>query len=100
MMIKCIKAIAFRRPIGLFTDTTTVNKYGEITGSRTICFTQNKCQTSYCHKKNDQFTCFTSEGEVIFKEYRPYMHTNRPIPWEEIFEDWEKKPRSTLFKIF
>ena len=33
-MIKCIKALAFRRPIGLFTDTTTVNKYGEITVDR------------------------------------------------------------------
>ena len=32
------------------------------------------------------------------------MHTNRPIPWEEIFEDWEKKPRvirySRFFQIF
>ena len=48
----------------------------------------------------DQFTCFTSEGEVIFKEYRPYMHTNRPIPWEEIFEDWEKKPRVVRYSRY
>ena len=35
-----------------------------------------------------------------FTEYRPYMHTNRPIPWEEIFEDWEKKPRVIRYSRF
>ena len=28
------------------------------------------------------------------------MHTNRPIPWEEIFEDWEKKPRVIRYSRF
>ena len=28
------------------------------------------------------------------------MHTNRPIPWEEIFEDWEKKPRVVRYSRY
>jgi len=51
-------------------------------------------------KEWDQFTCYTAEGESIFTESRPYMHKNRPIPWEEIFEDWEKKPRVVRYSRF
>ena len=28
------------------------------------------------------------------------VYTNRPIPWEEIFEDWEKKPRVIRYSRF
>lgn len=65
-------------------DTTTVNKYGEITvdQERFVLRKTNVKQVIVIKKEWDQFTCFTSEGEVIFKEYRVYMHTNRPIPWE------------------
>lgn len=83
-------------------DTTTVNKYGEITvdQERFVLRKTNVKQVIVIKKEWDQFTCFTSEGEVIFKEYRPYMHTNRPIPWEEIFEDWEKKPRVVRYSRY
>ena len=82
-------------------DTTTVNKYGEITvDQERFVLRKTNVKQVIVIKKWDQFTCFTSEGEVIFKEYRPYMHTNRPIPWEEIFEDWEKKPRVVRYSRY
>ncbi|PEJ76843.1 IS21 family transposase [Bacillus wiedmannii] len=83
-------------------DTTTVNKYGEITVDQE-CFVLRKTnvkQVIIIKKEWNQFTCYTAEGENIFTEYRPYMHTNRPIPWEEIFEDWEKKPRVIRYSRF
>ena len=67
------------------------------------CFVLRKTnvkQVIIIKKEWNQFTCYTAEGENIFTEYRPYMHTNRPIPWEEIFEDWEKKPRVIRYSRF
>ncbi|MCQ6338280.1 IS21 family transposase, partial [Bacillus cereus] len=83
-------------------DTTTVNKYGEITvdQERFVLRKANIKQVIIIKKEWNQFTCYTAEGENIFTEYRPYMHTNRPIPWAEIFEDWEKKPRVVRYSRF
>ena len=68
-------------------DTTTVNKYGEITvDQERFVLRKTNVKQVIVIKRMGSFTCFTSEGEVIFKEYRPYMHTNRPIPWEEILK--------------
>lgn len=59
-------------------DTTTVNKYGEITVNQERAILR---QTSYPHKtRRESIYMFYEEGEAIFKEYRPYIDTNRPIP--------------------
>ena len=41
MMIRSLKLLPFRRPNGLLIDTTTVNKYGEITVDQE-CFVLRK----------------------------------------------------------
>ena len=51
-------------------------------------------------KKMESIYMLYSRRRKHFTEYRPYMHTNRPIPWEEIFEDWEKKPRVIRYSRF
>ncbi|MCP8971382.1 IS21 family transposase [Ectobacillus ponti] len=83
-------------------DTAAINKYGEITVDQTR-FVIRKTVTKQhliVKKEWDQFTCLTNDGEVVYQDYRPYMHVKRDIPWKEIFTDWEGKPRSMRYSRF
>jgi len=83
-------------------DTATVNKYGEISvdNERFVLRKAHMKQVVVVKKEWNQFTCFTNDGEVIYQEYRPYMNTTRPIPWNEILGDWEIKPRAMRYSRF
>lgn len=80
-------------------DSLKVNKYGEIEldGEKFVIRKANIKQTVVLKKEWDQFICFTDNGEIIYQEYRAYMNKTREIPWDDIFEDWEKKPRSVKY---
>ncbi|WP_242225420.1 IS21 family transposase [Bacillus cereus group sp. BfR-BA-01380] len=83
-------------------DTATVNKYGEITVDQEH-FVLRKArlkQVIIVKKDWNQFTCFTNEGEIIYQDYRSYMNVKREIPWDEILNDWERKPRSMRYSRF
>ena len=62
-------------------DTTTVNKYGEITVDQE-CFVLRKTNVKQVIiiKRMESIYMLYSRRRKHFTEYRPYMHTNRPIP--------------------
>jgi transposase len=82
--------------------STKVNKYGEIEvdGEKFVIHKAKMKQTLVIKLEWDQFTCYTNDGEVIYQEARAYMNTTRAIPWNDIFIDWEKKPRSVKYSRF
>jgi hypothetical protein len=48
----------------------------------------------------DKFTCFMNYGEIVYQEDRPYMNTTQERFQNDIFIDWEKKPRSVRYSRF
>lgn len=83
-------------------DSATVNKYGEILvdGEKFVIHKARIKQTLVIKKEWDKFTCYTNDGEIIYQDLRPYMLTTRPIPWNDILVDWEKKPRAVKYSRF
>ncbi|AEH49271.1 IS21 family transposase [Parageobacillus thermoglucosidasius] len=83
-------------------DTVKVNKYGEITvdGEKWVIHQARVNQSLVVQKGWDRFICLSNQGEVVFEAPRPYMNQKQEIPWEEIFNDWEKKPRSVSYSRF
>ncbi|WP_139367992.1 IS21 family transposase [Priestia abyssalis] len=80
----------------------SINKYGEISvdGEKFTIY-KGKIKHSLVIKKEwNSFTCFTSDGEIIYEESRPYMNTTRAIPWNDILGDWERKPRAVKYSRF
>ncbi|WP_420489452.1 hypothetical protein [Neobacillus drentensis] len=79
-----------------------VNKYGEIEvdGDKFVIHKARMKQALVLKIEWDRFTCFTSDGEIVYQEDRPYMNTKRAIPWNDILIDWEKKPRSVRYSRF
>lgn len=80
-------------------DTLKVNKYGEIEldGDKFVIYKANIKQRVPIKKEWDRFICFTDNGEIIYQDYRAYMNKTREIPWTDILEDWERKPRSVKY---
>lgn len=80
-------------------STYKVNKYGEITvdDEPYVVHKARMKQSLIIKKEWDTFTCYTSDGEVLYQESRPYMNKSRAIPWIDILEDWAKKPRSITY---
>lgn len=83
-------------------DSSTVNKYGEISvdGEKFIIHKGRIKQTLIIKKEWDRFTCFTNDGEIVYQESRFYMNTKRAILWNDILEDWAKKPRAVKYSRF
>jgi transposase len=83
-------------------DSSTLNKYGEISvdGERFTIHKGRIKQTLIVKKEWDTFTCFTDDGEIVYQESRPYMNKTRAIPWNDILEDWTKKPRAVKYSRF
>jgi len=79
-----------------------VNKYEEIEvdGEKFVIHKAKMKQTFVIKMEWDKFTCYTNDGKVVYQEARPYMNTTRRIPWNDIFMDWEKKPRSVRYSRF
>lgn len=81
---------------------STLNKYGEITvdGEKFVIH-KGKIKHSLVIKKEwNTFTCFTNDGEIVYQDFRAYMHNTRAIPWLDIFDDWTRKPRAVKYSRF
>lgn len=83
-------------------DSLKVNKYGEIEvdGERFVIHKARIKQVLVIKKEWDQFSCFTNDGEIIYQESRSYLNRTRAIPWNDILDDWERKPRSVKYSRF
>ncbi|MFY2158558.1 IS21 family transposase [Cytobacillus firmus] len=83
-------------------DSLIINKYGEIKvdGERFTIHKGSIKQSLVIKKEWDIFTCFTSDGEIVYQESRPYMNKTRVIPWDDILEDWSRKPRVIKYSRF
>jgi hypothetical protein len=83
-------------------DSLKVNKYGEIEldGEKFVIHKARIKQVLVIKKEWDQFSCITNDGEVIYQEFRSYMNKTRAIPWNDILDDWERKPRSVKYSRF
>jgi transposase len=83
-------------------NSLKVNKYGEIEvdGERFVIHKARIKQVLVIKKEWDNFSCFTNDGEVIYQEFRSYMNKTREIPWNDILDDWERKPRSVKYSRF
>lgn len=82
--------------------STKINKYGEIEmdGEKFVIHRAKMKQALVIKAEWDRFICFTNDGEIVYQENRPYMNTTRAIPWKDILDDWEKKPRSISYSRF
>jgi transposase len=82
--------------------SSKINKYGEIEvdGKKFVIHKAKMKQTLVIKAEWDRFTCFTNDGEIVYQEARPYMNAKRAIPWNDILNDWEKKPRSVRYSRF
>ncbi|WP_079707632.1 IS21 family transposase [Paraliobacillus ryukyuensis] len=83
-------------------DSLKVNKYGEIEvdGEKFVIHKARIKQVLILKKEWNQFSCITNDGEVIYQEFRAYMNKTRAIPWDDILNDWEKKPRAVKYSRF
>lgn len=83
-------------------ESLKVNKYGEIKldGGKFVIHKARIKQALIIKKEWNRFSCITKGGEVIYEEFRSYMHESRTIPWNDIFEDWQRKPRSVRYSRF
>lgn len=83
-------------------DSLKVNKYGEIEldGEKFVIHKARIKQVLVIKKEWNQFSCITNDGEVIYQEFRSYMNKTRAIPWNDILDDWERKPRSVKYSRF
>lgn len=99
---KCLKALPLNDLPIYSIDSLNVNKYGEIVldGEKFTIRKAHIKQTLVIKKEWDCFTCITNDGEVIFEEYRAYMNKTREIPWDDILEDWEGKPRAVKYSRY
>ncbi|GBF12246.1 integrase core domain protein [Tepidibacillus sp. HK-1] len=82
-----LKALPLKEYPIFTVDKAVVNKYGEITIDKEKVLIPHAPikQTLIIKKEWNQFSCITSDGEIIYKGPRPYMNEARPIPWEFLF---------------
>lgn len=82
--------------------SSVVNKYGEITvdGENFVIHKAYIKQSVIIKKEWNSFSCIGEDGEILYQEMRPYMNIARKIPWDDIFGDWEKKPRSVRYSRY
>src|SRR5699024_50921 len=59
------------------------NKYGEVVIDKTKVYIPKGYNYSQLIiiKYWDRFKVISPHGEILYKDYRPYMHKNRKIPW-------------------
>lgn len=79
-----------------------VNKYGEVSiDKEKFLIPKGKIKQSLVIKKEwNRFSCITRNGEIVYQDFRPYMHMTRAIPWLDILEDWIRKPRAVEYSRF
>src|SRR5690625_3591053 len=64
------------------------NKYGEVLIDKTKVYIPKGYNYSQLAvvKYWDRFKVISPHGEILYQDYRPYMHKNRKIPWIFIFK--------------
>ncbi|AQQ55541.1 IS21 family transposase [Planococcus lenghuensis] len=83
-------------------ETAKANKYGEIAVDQTKIYIPkgyNYSQLSVV-KYWGRFKVLSPHGEILFEDFRPYMHRKRKIPWEGILRGWLTKPRAVPYSRF
>ncbi|AYE53799.1 IS21 family transposase (plasmid) [Priestia megaterium NCT-2] len=96
---KCLKVLPSQDLPIFSVSTYKVNKYDEIIVDEEayVVHKARMKQSLLIKKEWDTFTCFTNDGEILYQESRPYMNKSRVIPWEDILDDWIRKPRSVTY---
>ncbi|RWR04026.1 IS21 family transposase [Siminovitchia fortis] len=82
--------------------TEKANKYGEITIDQAKIHIPKGYNFGQLHvvKYWDRFKVLSPYGEVLFTDYRPYMHKGRKIPWQSILKSWLQKPRVVTYSRY
>lgn len=76
-------------------EKAKANKYGEVVIDKTKVYVPkgyNYSQMSLI-KYWDRFKVLSPYGEILLKDWRPYMEKSRKIPWDSILKSWLHKPR-------
>lgn len=83
-------------------ELAKANKYGEIIIDKVkvhIPKGYNYGQLNVVKYWN-KFKVISPSGEILYEDYRPYMHKRRNIPWSSILKNWLFKPRATEHSRF
>lgn len=83
-------------------ELAKANKYGEIIIDKVkvhIPKGYNYGQLNVVKYWN-KFKVISPSGEILYEDYRPYMHKRRNIPWGSILKNWLFKPRATEHSRF
>lgn len=83
-------------------EKVKANKYGEITLDKVKVYVPkayNYSQLSIVKYWN-RFKVLSPHGEILYDDFRPYMHKNREIPWKSILKAWLGKPRVVSYSRF
>ncbi|ERN51287.1 IS21 family transposase [Alkalihalophilus marmarensis] len=80
----------------------TVNKFNEVKLDNTLVHIPKASNypTIHLNLTWDKFKAVSPEGEILYEDYRPYMHKKRAIPWLSIFKEWLKKPRVVTYSRY
>lgn len=83
-------------------DQAVVNKYGEvrIDGHWMLVPGARPRQTVTLQKTWERVTFYTGRGDLLHQALRPYMHSTKEWPWEEILVHWKKKPRAVQYSRY
>ncbi|TCP16082.1 hypothetical protein EV207_1951, partial [Scopulibacillus darangshiensis] len=76
-------------------EKAKANKYGEIVIDKTKVYIPKGYNYSQLTiiKYWDRFKVLSPHGEILYEDYRPYMHKSHKIPWDSILKSWLAKPR-------
>lgn len=77
-------------------ELAKTNKYGEIIIDKLKVHVPKGYNYGQVHviKYWNKFKVISPHGEILYEDYRPYMHKKRNIPWPSILRNWLYKPRS------
>lgn len=78
------------------------NKYGEITLDKTKVYIPRGYSYGQLHLVLywNRFKVVSPDGEILYEDERPYMHSKRNIPWKSILTDWARKPRCVTYSRY
>ncbi|ESU31663.1 transposase [Bacillus sp. 17376] len=83
-------------------EKAKANKYGEILLDQVGIYIPKGANFSQLSiiKYWDRFKVVSPHGEILYDDFRPYMHRNRKIPWDGILRAWVSKPRAVPYSRF
>ena len=83
-------------------DLAKANKYGEIVMDGVKVHIPKGYNYGQLRviKYWDKFKVVSPNGEILYSDYRPYMHKKRHIPWIPILNSWLHKPRVVSYSRY